>query len=244
MGIALLPPDVNESGWYFTVVGKEIRFGLGAVKGVGEGADRVDPRSPPPRWAASAASPISPPRWTSASSTERSSNVCVKAGAFDSLGVHRAALWKSLDRLLDCGQKRRQEREEGQHSLFGMASAAAAAQARSPWSPRRTCRPRPGPSASGCASRRRPWASTSPATRSPSTRPSTRADAHPHHRRPEGEAARGHGHRGRHGQRLQPGEDQDRRQRRPLHGPLRAGGPRRAASPSPSSPTSSSSSAT
>ena len=38
MGIAVLPPAVNESNWTFTVVGDTIRFGLGAVKGLGEGA--------------------------------------------------------------------------------------------------------------------------------------------------------------------------------------------------------------
>ncbi len=43
----------------------------------------------------------------------------IKAGAFDELGVHRAALCGSLDGLLDFAQRRRREREEGQHSLFG-----------------------------------------------------------------------------------------------------------------------------
>ena len=38
MGIKVLPPDINESNMFFTVVGSDIRFGLGAVKGVGESA--------------------------------------------------------------------------------------------------------------------------------------------------------------------------------------------------------------
>src|SRR5207253_1333390 len=38
MGIRILPPDINESNYAFTVVGPNIRFGLGAVKGVGESA--------------------------------------------------------------------------------------------------------------------------------------------------------------------------------------------------------------
>jgi len=38
MGIAVLPPDVNESDLHFTVVGEAIRFGLAAVKNVGETA--------------------------------------------------------------------------------------------------------------------------------------------------------------------------------------------------------------
>jgi DNA polymerase III alpha subunit len=36
LGIEVLPPDVNESGWHFTVIGdRRIRFGLGAVKNLG-----------------------------------------------------------------------------------------------------------------------------------------------------------------------------------------------------------------
>ena len=38
MGIEVVPPDLNESDWWFTVVGGTIRFGLGGVKGLGEGA--------------------------------------------------------------------------------------------------------------------------------------------------------------------------------------------------------------
>src|SRR5690606_13023446 len=37
-GITILPPDVNESLWLFNVIGQTIRFGLGAIKGVGEAA--------------------------------------------------------------------------------------------------------------------------------------------------------------------------------------------------------------
>ncbi len=48
----------------------------------------------------------------------------IKAGAFDSLGIHRTALWHSLDGLLDYAQRRRREREEGQHSLFGAMVSA------------------------------------------------------------------------------------------------------------------------
>src|SRR5258706_14084604 len=38
MEIAVLPPDCNQSQMHFTVVGKDIRFGLAAIKNVGEGA--------------------------------------------------------------------------------------------------------------------------------------------------------------------------------------------------------------
>ena len=37
-GIAVLPPDINESQLHFTVVPEGVRFGLTAIKGLGEGA--------------------------------------------------------------------------------------------------------------------------------------------------------------------------------------------------------------
>jgi DNA polymerase-3 subunit alpha len=123
MGIDLLPPDINESGWYFTVVGEAIRFGLGAVKGVGEGAIEA---------VLAARRPVGRFRSLAHLATEvdlRGVNrkvfeSLIKAGAFDSLGVHRTALWTSLDGLLDYAQRRRREREEGQHSLFGAMVSA------------------------------------------------------------------------------------------------------------------------
>jgi DNA polymerase-3 subunit alpha len=66
----------------------------------------------------------------------------VKAGAFDTHGVHRAALWNGLDRLLDWAQKRRQEREAGQHSLFGMASSGGSSESMEP-APDASVRPWP-----------------------------------------------------------------------------------------------------
>src|SRR5205085_2209224 len=38
MGVRILPPDVNHSEWSFTPDGEAIRFGLGAVKNLGQGA--------------------------------------------------------------------------------------------------------------------------------------------------------------------------------------------------------------
>ena len=45
LGLEILPPDVNESGYKFTVLDdKRIRFGLGAVRNVGRTRDRGDHR--------------------------------------------------------------------------------------------------------------------------------------------------------------------------------------------------------
>ncbi len=46
MGVTVLPPDVNESIGFFAAVGEDIRFGLGAVRNVGMGRRRPDPRDP------------------------------------------------------------------------------------------------------------------------------------------------------------------------------------------------------
>jgi len=118
MGIALLPPDINESSFPFTVVGEQIRFGLGAVKGVGSSAiDSVlEARRRLGRFrsAAQLASEVD------LRLVNRKVLEClVKAGAFDSLGAARHALWASLDAVLEFGQRRRKERDEGQASLFG-----------------------------------------------------------------------------------------------------------------------------
>jgi len=131
MDIEMLPPDINESGYMFTVVGDKVRYGLGAIKGVGEGAIET---------VLTARRKVGRFRSVAHLATEldlrgvnRKVFEClVKAGAFDGLGVHRAALWESLDVLLDYAQRRRREREEGQHSLFGAMGASTESMEPSP----------------------------------------------------------------------------------------------------------------
>ena len=123
MGIELLPPDVNESGYKFTVIGdKRIRFGLGAVRNVGEGAvasvlaarakdgpykdffdfvERVDLRA----------------------CNKRVFEALVHAGALDGLGGHRAQYMAALDRAISEALLKQEERELGQASLFGESAA-------------------------------------------------------------------------------------------------------------------------
>ncbi len=123
LGLEVLPPDVNESGFKFTVVGdRRIRFGLGAIKNVGAGAidsiiagrqaggpyrslvdlcDRIDLRL----------------------CNKRVIEALIDAGACDSLGGdHRAQLVAALDTAFGEAQARQQERVSGQHALFGEAT--------------------------------------------------------------------------------------------------------------------------
>jgi DNA polymerase-3 subunit alpha len=122
LGLEVLPPDVNESGWKFTVVGdRRLRFGLGAVRNVGWGAIESI-------LAARGQGPFS----SLVDVTERIDlRLCnnrvleslVAAGACDSLGGHRKQLIEGLDQVLAEAQLQQQEREAGQASLFGEAAA-------------------------------------------------------------------------------------------------------------------------
>ena len=123
MGIEVLPPDVNESNMFFTVVGPNIRFGLGAVKGVGESAIEsvLDARQRIGRYTS-----------LSQFCEEVDLRACnkkvlealIKSGSFDFLGKSRKALFDQLESTADSAQRVKDEKERGQNSLFSMMSAA------------------------------------------------------------------------------------------------------------------------
>ncbi len=119
MGISVLPPDINASDRSFTVHDKSIRFGMGAVKGVGGAAleaiveargeevfssfydvcERVDLRRV----------------------NKKVVEALVKCGAFDSLGGKRAQYIEALEDAMEVGQRVQREKAQGQESLFGSA---------------------------------------------------------------------------------------------------------------------------
>jgi DNA polymerase-3 subunit alpha len=115
--IDVLPPDVNESGWKFTVThAGKIRFGLGAVRGVGHAA------------ASSVLEARQSKRFTSLfdfleridirALNKRACEALIAAGALDAFG-HRAQLLAGLDSAYHEVQARQAEIESGQASLFG-----------------------------------------------------------------------------------------------------------------------------
>jgi DNA polymerase-3 subunit alpha len=118
MGIAVLPPDINDSGYVFTVVEDKIRFGLGAVKGVGEGAieSLLEARRRVGRFRSLAhlACEID-----LRLANRKVLESLIKAGAFDSTGFHRAALFESIDDALDYAQKWREAQTGRQTNIFG-----------------------------------------------------------------------------------------------------------------------------
>jgi DNA polymerase-3 subunit alpha len=123
--IALLPPDVNESNSGFTPLSGAIRYGLTAIKGLGQSIVKAiceARESGPFRSFFDFAE-----RVESSTLNKRVFESLVSAGAFDSLkdgrSVHewRGALFNSIDAALSQAQRSKRERVSGQTGLFGSA---------------------------------------------------------------------------------------------------------------------------
>ncbi len=118
IGIKLLPPDVNESGANFTVSGKNLRYGLVAIKGIGRGAineleqERED--SGPFRSFEDFCR-----RMAGKDLNRRAVENLIKAGAFDSLGYKRRALIQVAGAVLDSITQAQRSNISGQMDLFG-----------------------------------------------------------------------------------------------------------------------------
>ncbi|MEJ2008724.1 MAG: DNA polymerase III subunit alpha [Acidobacteriota bacterium] len=126
MGIDILPPDINSSDRTFTPSGRQIRFGLTAIKNVGDAAivsvlearnklgrfdnifqfcENVDLRL----------------------LNKRVIESLIKSGAADSLGARRTQLLAVLDRAMEWGQRQQRIAQSGQHGLFGAGDESAVA---------------------------------------------------------------------------------------------------------------------
>jgi DNA polymerase-3 subunit alpha len=127
MGLVLLPPAINDSGYMFQVVDAQtIRYGLGAIKGVGRSAiesivaergrggpfsdlfdlvRRVDPRR----------------------ANRRVLEALIRSGAVDSLGPGRSIMMATLDRALHYAGQFVANSSTGQNDMFGLQLVAASA---------------------------------------------------------------------------------------------------------------------
>jgi len=125
MGLRVAPPDTNRSGARFTVDGDTIRFGLAAIKNVGESAIESIVRV---RQEAGAFASLVDfcGRVDLRLLNRRVLESLVKAGAFDGAGASRAGLLAGLDQAMEAGQRRQRDRDEGQTSLFEAAGGGAA----------------------------------------------------------------------------------------------------------------------
>jgi DNA polymerase III subunit alpha len=124
MGIEIQPPDVNGSSVRFSVAGATIRFGLAAIKNVGETAIEsiLTARAAGGRFDSLLDFCA---RVDLRLLNRRVIESLIKAGAFDSLGLTRAHLLAGLDAALESGQRRQRDRDEGQVSLFDLGGPAS-----------------------------------------------------------------------------------------------------------------------
>src|SRR5580692_6157246 len=118
LGLEVLPPDVNESGYRFTVIGdRRMRFGLGAIRNVGRGAiDSI--------VTARKSAPFTSifdlcSRVDLRLCNKRVFEALINCGALDGLGGHRAQNQAVLDRALQEASLHQHEVATGQGSLFG-----------------------------------------------------------------------------------------------------------------------------
>ena len=124
MGIKVLPPDVNESQSGYTPVGGDIRFGLTAIRNVGENV-----------VSSITASRANKGRYESFGDflAKVDANVCnkktidslIKGGAFDSLGHPRKGLTLISLEAIDSISETKRAESIGQFDLFGSISADA-----------------------------------------------------------------------------------------------------------------------
>jgi len=126
LGIHVLPPAVNESFRYFSVEGpEEIRFGLAAVKGVGETAisSIIEARNQNGKFSSFF-------DFCAAVDLRRVNKKVLesllKCGAFDSLGKPRAQLMASLDSAMNWGSLKKEESRIGQSSMFELMTVEKA----------------------------------------------------------------------------------------------------------------------
>lgn len=117
MAIGILSPDVNDSYRDFRVVGEAIRFGLAAVKNVGDNAIEaiIAAREEGGRFGSLF---DFCQRVNLKVVNRRVIESLIKCGAFDAVGETRAQMMAGLDDHLESGQKRQRDREDGQISMF------------------------------------------------------------------------------------------------------------------------------
>src|SRR5678809_835395 len=128
VGIEVLAPDVNESGYKFTVIGeKRIRFGLGAIRNVGRSA--IDSILAARRGRSFSSFSDLCDRVDLRLCNKRVFEALIASGALDNIGGHRAQYWAVLDSALQEASLKQQEKAAGQFSLLGGGEESTSVQA-------------------------------------------------------------------------------------------------------------------
>jgi len=124
MGIKVLPPDVNESDSGYTPIGKDIRFGLTAIRNVGENvvASIIENRKTKGKYVSFGEFLAKVDAHVCNKKTVES---LIKAGAFDSLGHTRRGLMMVYLEALDAVGEAKRAEAIGQFDLFGSANTTS-----------------------------------------------------------------------------------------------------------------------
>ena len=120
MGINVLPPDVNESSYEFTVVGKDIRYGLGAIKNVGKNAISSIQSAREKHGKFQTVFDLSQ-HVDLRLVNKKVMESLIQAGALDSLQGHRAQQMESIDVATIYSQRAIAQRANGQTNIFDLA---------------------------------------------------------------------------------------------------------------------------
>ena len=129
-GVAILPPDINESGRDFTAVPEGVRFGFAGIRGVGEGVGEaiMEERE---KGGPFANLHDFVDRMDSSQANRRVVEALICSGAFDSTGYTRMQLMRFVDKnnpenIIDAATRRQKERATGQVSMFDLFGDAHA----------------------------------------------------------------------------------------------------------------------
>lgn len=119
----VLPPDVNESSWYFSVEGENVRYGLGALKGVGKAAVESIIEAREEKKFQSLFDFCS--RVDLRRVTKKVIDVLIKAGAFDFLDLPRKGLANVAEAVVSVAVQQQKNERMGQADLFADVDASS-----------------------------------------------------------------------------------------------------------------------
>jgi DNA polymerase-3 subunit alpha len=125
LGLTVQPPDINASGYMFEATDdKTIRYGLGAVKGVGRGAveNLVDARTRDGAFTDLAAFCE---RIDAQKLNKRVFEALILSGSMDALAKNRASLMAQLPECMRAAEQQARDAQAGQNDMFGAASPSA-----------------------------------------------------------------------------------------------------------------------
>src|SRR5580692_2610862 len=126
MRLKVLPPDVNASVYAFRVAGVDsIRYGMGAIKGVGASAVEAIIEEREKNGAFTSLSDLCR-RIDLARVNRRVFEALIRSGSLDLIGANRASLTAELERAMHLGEQNSRALSVGQVDLFGLSAASSA----------------------------------------------------------------------------------------------------------------------